>query len=411
MYYYANDACGQWFTTRRRRRRLCGHCEERGCKGKASVAGLQLRSGEPRHRARTRICLLSWRARDVARGVGRSSNPRPPKKNWLPVLVAADPARQDESAQRTVSTSRDGELRTAGRQEAEQAGRGRTDRRRRPCQARRRRRSRHPSRLPPEPHVPFPCVWLESGVSRVGANPFPWLFGWRMRGLGWLQSGIFLSDAGWTRPSKSGRRSRSSRVGVHQTLNFFNQTPNGAAPSLILQPNTKTGWVCPQNRSANKHSFGLAPSPKTGLDPTQPTQPQPNTRLHWQASQRPSPFLFLFFINKIITMMIGSPFSSWLISLSRCVTVSCLSLARQRSADLTAGPRPEVTVTPALCQLPLLAVASALPLRCCFLKKTIFLRFLIILRSCLVGKNFQDFPSHRILYHMYEALNIDENKN
>ena len=119
----------------------------------------------------------------------------------------------------------------------------------------------------------FPCVWLESGVSRVGANLFPWLFGWRMGGLGWLQSGIFLSDVGWTRLSKSEGRSRSSRVDVHQTLNPFNQTLNGAAPSLVLQPNTEMGWVCPQNRSATKHFFGLAPSPKTRLDPTQPTQP------------------------------------------------------------------------------------------------------------------------------------------
>jgi len=26
-------------------------------------------------------------------------------------------------------------------------------------------------------------------------------------------------------------------------------------------------------------------------------------------------------------------------------------------------------------------------------------------------KNFQDFPSHRILGHIHEALNIDKNKN
>jgi len=129
-----------------------------------------------------------------------------------------------------------------------------------------------------------------------------------MRGLGWLQSGIFLPDAGWTRPSKFGGRSRSSRVGVHQTLNSFNQTPNGAAQSPILQPNTKTGWVCPQNWSATKHSFGLALSPKTELDPTQPTLPptkhtvnsfnqtlngaalspifQPNTKMGWLRPQK-----------------------------------------------------------------------------------------------------------------------------
>jgi len=33
------------------------------------------------------------------------------------------------------------------------------------------------------------------------------------------------------------------------------------------------------------------------------------------------------------------------------------------------------------------------------------------LRPCLVRKIFQDSPSHRILRHMHEALNIDENKN
>jgi len=37
------------------------------------------------------------------------------------------------------------------------------------------------------------------------------------------------------------------------------------------------------------------------------------------------------------------------------------------------------------------------------------------LGPCLVhskkAKSFQDFPSHRILRHMHEILNIDENKN
>ena len=31
-------------------------------------------------------------------------------------------------------------------------------------------------------------------------------------------------------------------------------------------------------------------------------------------------------------------------------------------------------------------------------------------RPCLVPKIFQDFPSHRILRHIHEALNINENK-
>jgi len=35
----------------------------------------------------------------------------------------------------------------------------------------------------------------------------------------------------------------------------------------------------------------------------------------------------------------------------------------------------------------------------------------VILRPCLLPKIFQDSPSHRILRHMHEALNIDENKN
>jgi len=34
-----------------------------------------------------------------------------------------------------------------------------------------------------------------------------------------------------------------------------------------------------------------------------------------------------------------------------------------------------------------------------------------VLRPCLVSKNFQDSPSHRIFIHMHEVLNIDENKN
>jgi len=33
------------------------------------------------------------------------------------------------------------------------------------------------------------------------------------------------------------------------------------------------------------------------------------------------------------------------------------------------------------------------------------------LMPCLVRKNFQDSPSHRIFGRMYGALNIDENKN
>ena len=120
----------------------------------------------------------------------------------------------------------------------------------------------------------LPCVWLESGASRIGANPFLWLFGWRMGGLGWLQGGIFLSDARWTRPSKSGERSRSSRVGSHQTLNSFNQTLNGAALCLILQPNTTMGWLRPQNQKCNQTLNGLAPFQKLGWIQPNPPNPQ-----------------------------------------------------------------------------------------------------------------------------------------
>jgi len=112
--------------------------------------------------------------------------------------------------------------------------------------------------------------WDEPGRS----EPVHVLFGWRMGGLGWLQDGIFLSDAGWTRPSKSGGRSRSSRVGSHQTLNFFNQTLNGAALSLILQPNTKMGWLHLQKQKCNQTLNGLTLSQKLGW--IQPN-PQPNT--------------------------------------------------------------------------------------------------------------------------------------
>jgi len=33
------------------------------------------------------------------------------------------------------------------------------------------------------------------------------------------------------------------------------------------------------------------------------------------------------------------------------------------------------------------------------------------LRPCLLSKIFQNSPSHRILQHMHETLNINENKN
>ena len=39
------------------------------------------------------------------------------------------------------------------------------------------------------------------------------------------------------------------------------------------------------------------------------------------------------------------------------------------------------------------------------------LQFFLPVRPCLVRKNFQDFPSHRIFGHMHRALNMDENKN
>ena len=44
-------------------------------------------------------------------------------------------------------------------------------------------------------------------------------------------------------------------------------------------------------------------------------------------------------------------------------------------------------------------------------KVTFWINVAIRLRPCLVPKIFQDSPSHRILRHMHEALNIDENKN
>jgi hypothetical protein len=112
-------------------------------------------------------------------------------------------------------------------------------------------------------------VWLESGASRVGANPFPWLFGWRMGGLSWLQGEIFLSDAGWLRPSKSEGWSRSSRVGLNQPVFSFN----------FLQPNTERVGSVPKIRSATKHwTSWLHPQKLGWIQPT-PPNPQPNTRL------------------------------------------------------------------------------------------------------------------------------------
>jgi hypothetical protein len=39
----------------------------------------------------------------------------------------------------------------------------------------------------------------------------------------------------------------------------------------------------------------------------------------------------------------------------------------------------------------------------CFLEK-------ILIRPCLVSKNFQDFPSHRMFGHIHGTLNVDEKK-
>ena len=42
---------------------------------------------------------------------------------------------------------------------------------------------------------------------------------------------------------------------------------------------------------------------------------------------------------------------------------------------------------------------------------TMIVTKIFLIRPCLVRKNFQDSPSHRIFSRMYGALNIDENKN
>jgi hypothetical protein len=111
------------------------------------------------------------------------------------------------------------------------------------------------------------------------SEPFPWLFGWRMGGLSWLQGGIFLSEAGWTRSSKSDERSRSSRVDSHQTLNSFNQTLKGATcPQSFNQTLKRVGFV-PKSRSATKHRTGWLRPKKLGWIQPNPPNPQPNTRL------------------------------------------------------------------------------------------------------------------------------------
>jgi len=44
-------------------------------------------------------------------------------------------------------------------------------------------------------------------------------------------------------------------------------------------------------------------------------------------------------------------------------------------------------------------------------KFSLSLRTKALFSSPQKSKTFQDFPSHRILRHMHEAQNIDENKN
>ena len=51
----------------------------------------------------------------------------------------------------------------------------------------------------------------------------------------------------------------------------------------------------------------------------------------------------------------------------------------------------------------------------CFVQESVlrssFSEGLLLFRSCLVRKIFQDSPSHRILWYMHGALNIHKNKN
>ena len=164
----------------------------------------------------------------------------------------------------------------------------------------------------------------ESGASWVGANLFSWLFGWRIGGLGWLQGRIFLSDAGWTRPSKSGGRSRSNRVGSHQTLNSFIQTLDGAALSPILQPNTKMGWLRPQKQKCNQTLDGLTPSQKTGLDLTQLTQPPTKHTVRYLGTQ--SLWTNLIYLNMISVILFQNWFKKKIISTMKIENKSCRSV-------------------------------------------------------------------------------------
>ena len=75
--------------------------------------------------------------------------------------------------------------------------------------------------------VHVPSVWLESGMSQVGADSSPRLFGWKRVGLGWFQKRIFPLDAGSPHPSKTGGRSEPAPV--RRSLRPLRQRPSPPA--------------------------------------------------------------------------------------------------------------------------------------------------------------------------------------
>ena len=88
----------------------------------------------------------------------------------------------------------------------------------------------------------------------------------------------------------------------------------------------------------------------------------------------------------------------------------CLLLSCWRAAELRAA-----AAAACCCPAELRAAAAAL-LSCMLLLPAAALLSCVLLSCCRAAvlfssKNFQDFPSYRILRHMYDALNIHENKN
>ena len=118
-----------------------------------------------------------------------------------------------------------------------------------------------------------PCVWLESGASRSGFNPFPRAFGLGLSRDGFNPEGIFSQYAGWLHPPYfEGRSGSSGSVSVVSFLRLFPHRASSSslprrgllpprAPPLPRLPPSST---LSETKNGGHLRAGPPPSPRVG---------------------------------------------------------------------------------------------------------------------------------------------------